>query len=61
MKKPRKMCFGVFMDEKFYVIGGIGGPDSKVLFEFFVSKAKLGFGFFSFCVFVSNLGLGFFL
>ena len=31
MKKPRKMCFGVFMDEKFYVIGGIGGPDSKVL------------------------------
>ena len=31
MKKPRKMCSGVFMDEKFYVIGGIGGPDSKVL------------------------------
>ncbi|XP_009360358.2 F-box/kelch-repeat protein SKIP11 isoform X1 [Pyrus x bretschneideri] len=31
MKKPRKMCSGVFMDEKFYVIGGIGGSDSKVL------------------------------
>ena len=27
---------------------------------FFVSKAKSGFGFFSFYVFVSNLGLGFF-
>ena len=26
MKKSRKMCSGVFMDEKFYVIGGIGGP-----------------------------------
>ncbi|PQQ19588.1 hypothetical protein Pyn_07404 [Prunus yedoensis var. nudiflora] len=25
------MCSGVFMDEKFYVIGGIGGSDSKVL------------------------------
>ena len=34
MKKPRKMCFGVFMDEKFYVIGGIGGPDLKDLFMF---------------------------
>ncbi|KAF8117002.1 hypothetical protein N665_0012s0019 [Sinapis alba] len=31
MNKPRKMCSGVFMDGKFYVIGGIGGPDSKVL------------------------------
>ncbi|XP_047318548.1 F-box/kelch-repeat protein SKIP11-like [Impatiens glandulifera] len=34
MHKPRKMCSGVFMDEKFYVIGGIGGnggSDSKLL------------------------------
>ncbi|KAL0421135.1 UNVERIFIED_CONTAM: F-box/kelch-repeat protein SKIP11 [Sesamum latifolium] len=31
MKKPRKMCSGVFMDGKFYVIGGIGGADSKLL------------------------------
>lgn len=31
MNKPRKMCSGVFMDEKFYVIGGIGGSDAKVL------------------------------
>ncbi|KAJ0096236.1 hypothetical protein Patl1_15864 [Pistacia atlantica] len=31
MKNPRKMCSGVFMDGKFYVIGGIGGPDSKLL------------------------------
>ncbi|XP_027360555.1 F-box/kelch-repeat protein At1g26930-like [Abrus precatorius] len=31
MKKPRKMCSGVFMDGKFYVIGGIGGSDSKLL------------------------------
>ncbi|KAG5059411.1 hypothetical protein GLYMA_01G045100v4 [Glycine max] len=31
MKKPRKMCSGVFMDGKFYVIGGIGGCDSKLL------------------------------
>lgn len=31
MNKPRKMCSGVFMDEKFYVIGGIGGSDSRVL------------------------------
>ncbi|GAB4839979.1 F-box/kelch-repeat protein skip11 [Ancistrocladus abbreviatus] len=31
MNKPRKMCSGVFMDGKFYVIGGTGGPDSKVL------------------------------
>ncbi|CAM8885954.1 unnamed protein product [Rhodiola kirilowii] len=31
MHKPRKMCSGFFMDKKFYVIGGIGGADSKVL------------------------------
>ncbi|XP_061364034.1 F-box/kelch-repeat protein At1g26930-like [Gastrolobium bilobum] len=31
MKKRRKMCSGVFMDGKFYVIGGIGGNDSKIL------------------------------
>ncbi|KAK2375135.1 F-box/kelch-repeat protein [Trifolium repens] len=31
MKKPRKMCSGVFMDGKFYVVGGIGGHDSKLL------------------------------
>ncbi|KAL0692729.1 hypothetical protein Bca4012_059909 [Brassica carinata] len=31
MNKPRKMCSGVFMDGKFYVIGGIGGDDSKLL------------------------------
>ncbi|KAB1208030.1 F-box/kelch-repeat protein SKIP11 [Morella rubra] len=31
MHKPRKMCSGVFMHGKFYVIGGIGGSDSKVL------------------------------
>lgn len=31
MIKPRKMCSGVFMDRKFYVIGGIGGADSKLL------------------------------
>ncbi|XVF85954.1 hypothetical protein PTKIN_Ptkin17bG0159100 [Pterospermum kingtungense] len=33
MNKPRKMCSGVFMDKKFYVIGGIGGVgnDAKVL------------------------------
>ncbi|XP_044492393.1 F-box/kelch-repeat protein SKIP11-like [Mangifera indica] len=31
MNKPRKMCSGVFMDGKFYVIGGIGGADSKLL------------------------------
>ncbi|XP_048440961.1 F-box/kelch-repeat protein SKIP11-like [Pyrus x bretschneideri] len=31
MNKPRKMCSGVFMDEKFYVIGGIGGSDPRVL------------------------------
>ncbi|GAA0144240.1 oxidase [Lithospermum erythrorhizon] len=24
MNKPRKLCSGVFMDEKFYVIGGVG-------------------------------------
>ena len=27
MNKPRKMCSGVFMDGKFYVIGGIGGGE----------------------------------
>lgn len=31
MNKPRKMCSGVFMDGKFYVIGGIGGREAKVL------------------------------
>lgn len=31
MNKPRKMCSGVFMDGKFYVIGGIGGSDSGLL------------------------------
>lgn len=31
MNKPRKMCSGVFMDGKFYVIGGIGGSESKLL------------------------------
>ncbi|KAI3796039.1 hypothetical protein L1987_38700 [Smallanthus sonchifolius] len=31
MLKPRKMCSGVFMDDKFYVIGGIGGTDMKPL------------------------------
>ncbi|XP_075096890.1 F-box/kelch-repeat protein SKIP11-like [Nicotiana tabacum] len=31
MNKPRKMCSGVFMDRKFYVIGGIGGAESKLL------------------------------
>ncbi|KAG9138364.1 hypothetical protein Leryth_001557 [Lithospermum erythrorhizon] len=31
MNKPRKMCSGVFMDRKFYVIGGIGGSESKLL------------------------------
>ncbi|KAK8493717.1 hypothetical protein V6N13_099705 [Hibiscus sabdariffa] len=33
MNKPRKMCSGVFMDKKFYVIGGIGlvGKDARVL------------------------------
>ncbi|CDY60836.1 BnaA09g53710D [Brassica napus] len=31
MNKPRKMCSGVFMDGKFYVIGGIGGAESKAL------------------------------
>ncbi|KAL8150173.1 hypothetical protein V2J09_019981 [Rumex salicifolius] len=31
MNKPRKMCSGVFMDGKFYVIGGIGGSDSRLL------------------------------
>ncbi|KAK9278999.1 hypothetical protein L1049_028581 [Liquidambar formosana] len=31
MNKPRKMCSGVFMDRKFYVIGGIGVGNSKLL------------------------------
>ena len=33
MNKPRKMCSGVFMDKKFYVIGGTGGVgnDARVL------------------------------
>ncbi|KAF5945267.1 hypothetical protein HYC85_015495 [Camellia sinensis] len=31
MHKTRKMCSAVFMDEKFYVIGGVGGADSKLL------------------------------
>ncbi|KAL8035590.1 hypothetical protein ABFX02_12G107100 [Erythranthe guttata] len=31
MNKRRKMCSGVFMDGKFYVVGGIGGVDSKLL------------------------------
>ncbi|KAF3431436.1 hypothetical protein FNV43_RR26167 [Rhamnella rubrinervis] len=31
MNKRRKMCSAVFMDGKFYVIGGIGGSESKLL------------------------------
>ena len=31
MTKPRKLCSGVFMDKKFYVIGGVGGSEAKVL------------------------------
>ncbi|GLU09398.1 hypothetical protein SLE2022_262620 [Rubroshorea leprosula] len=31
MNNPRKMCSGVFMDRKFYVIGGIGGNEPRVL------------------------------
>ncbi|XP_074309735.1 F-box/kelch-repeat protein SKIP11 [Silene latifolia] len=31
MIKPRKMCSGFFMDGKFYVIGGIGGNDTRIL------------------------------
>lgn len=31
MNKARKMCSGVLMDGKFYVVGGVGGPDSKLL------------------------------
>ncbi|XVF09106.1 hypothetical protein REPUB_Repub07fG0062700 [Reevesia pubescens] len=31
MNKARKMCSGVFMDGKFYVIGGIGVGNSKAL------------------------------
>lgn len=30
MLKPRKMCSGVFMDNKFYVIGGVGGVDNDM-------------------------------
>ncbi|GKV14076.1 hypothetical protein SLEP1_g24997 [Rubroshorea leprosula] len=31
MNQARKMCSGVFMDGKFYVIGGIGSDKSKIL------------------------------
>lgn len=31
MNKARKMCSGLFMDGKFYVIGGIGAGSSKML------------------------------
>ncbi|KAF4360890.1 hypothetical protein F8388_020043 [Cannabis sativa] len=31
MSKPRKMCSGFFMDNKFYIIGGIGGNENTVL------------------------------
>lgn len=31
MNKPRKMCSGIFMDRKFYVIGGIGVGNSNLL------------------------------
>nr|XP_043617592.1 F-box/kelch-repeat protein At1g74510-like [Erigeron canadensis]XP_043617593.1 F-box/kelch-repeat protein At1g74510-like [Erigeron canadensis] len=31
MNKPRKMCSGVFMDSKFYVVGGIGEENNKEL------------------------------
>lgn len=31
MNKPRKLCSGVFMDGKFYVIGGIGVGNSNAL------------------------------
>ncbi|XP_047960722.1 F-box/kelch-repeat protein SKIP11-like isoform X2 [Salvia hispanica] len=31
MHKPRKMCSGVFLDGKFYVVGGIGGADNALL------------------------------
>ncbi|XP_073020057.1 F-box/kelch-repeat protein SKIP11-like [Primulina eburnea] len=31
MNQSRKMCSGVFMDGKFYVVGGVGGADSKLL------------------------------
>ncbi|KAJ0441051.1 putative kelch-type beta propeller [Helianthus annuus] len=31
MNKPRKMCSGVFMDSKFYVIGGIGVENNNEL------------------------------
>ncbi|KAL3513200.1 hypothetical protein ACH5RR_025917 [Cinchona calisaya] len=41
MHKPRKLCSGVFMDEKFYVIGGVGIGDSSVS-----SGRSAGFGAF---------------
>lgn len=31
MNKPRKLCSGVFMDGKFYIIGGVGVGNSNVL------------------------------
>ncbi|XWS34072.1 hypothetical protein CRYUN_Cryun21dG0007700 [Craigia yunnanensis] len=31
MNKPRKMCSGVFMDKKFYVIGGTGGVGNDAM------------------------------
>ncbi|KAG9147623.1 hypothetical protein Leryth_015705 [Lithospermum erythrorhizon] len=31
MNTPRKMCSAVFMDQKFYVVGGIGGTETKLL------------------------------
>ncbi|XP_047981932.1 F-box/kelch-repeat protein SKIP11-like [Salvia hispanica] len=31
MKKSRKMCSAVFLDGKFYVVGGIGGADNVLL------------------------------
>lgn len=31
MNKTRKMCSAVFMDGKFYVVGGIGGPQAELL------------------------------
>ncbi|XWS37455.1 hypothetical protein CRYUN_Cryun19dG0044300 [Craigia yunnanensis] len=42
MNKARKMCSGVFMDGKFYVIGGIGVGNSKTLTcgEVYDSKMK---------------------
>lgn len=31
MNQPRKICSGIFMDSKFYVIGAIRGNESKLL------------------------------